>query len=87
MFEKFNSYMQMAAKEDPDQSKVDFKTALAYSEMYGKVMGLESGFLIKRMGMTFKADTEKGQDNAVVEFDVQPRKHFFYYRNYGYMIS
>jgi hypothetical protein len=36
--------------------------------MYGKVMGLESGFTIKNLKSTFKAGEQP--DSALVEFDI-----------------
>lgn len=53
--------------------------------MYGKVMGLESGFTIEKVKMTFKGSEVK--DQAIVEFKVDPRSHVLWYRNFGYFIS
>jgi hypothetical protein len=64
----------------------DFKTAIMYTEMYSKVMGLESGFLIDKVKMTFKGD-QQAKDAAVVEFQLDPKSHFLYYRNFGYLVS
>lgn len=63
----------------------DFKTAILYSEMYGKVMGLESGFTISKVTTMFKGSGVK--DEAIVEMNVDPRKHVIWFRNYGYLIS
>ena len=63
----------------------DFKTAILYSEMYGKVMGLESGFTISKVTTMFKGSGVK--DEAICEMNVDPRKHVLWFRNYGYLLT
>ena len=70
---------------DPTNSAADFQTAIAYAQMYGKVMGVDSGFLINQVKIKFKAGQLK--DTALLEFDIDPKNHFLYYRNFGYMTT
>lgn len=75
----------MYLQAEGEESAPDFKTAIAYTELYSKLMGVDSGYLINRVNVNFTAGDKP--DHACVEFDLTHRKHFLYYKNFGYMVN
>jgi hypothetical protein len=53
-FDRFTHFMYFSAEADPENYQTDVRTALAYAELYGKVLGVDSNYRINQIKMKLK---------------------------------